>query len=61
VTHDGGRSLQLSRLQAASSGHERALSPVGWNRVRTIGTMPIAAIIILLLGAFLSLKAYGRE
>ena len=37
------------------------LAEIAIPAVHTTGVMPIAAIIILLLGAFLSLKAYGRE
>lgn len=51
---------------AALGGLSRILFPsrlagIAMQVVHTTGAMPIAAIIILLLGAFLSLKAYGRE
>lgn len=37
------------------------LAGVAMRSVETTGVMPMAAIIILLLGAFLSFKAYRRE
>jgi len=37
------------------------LAEIALRAVHTTGVMPAAAIIILVLGAFLSLKAYGRE
>jgi hypothetical protein len=48
------------------SGLSRILFPsrlagIAMRAVHTTGVMPITAIIILLLGAFLSLKAYGGE
>ena len=51
---------------AVLSGLSRILFPsrlagIAMRAVHTTGVMPITAIIILLLGAFLSLKAYGGE
>ena len=37
------------------------LAEIAMRAVHTTGVMPVAAIIILVLGAFLSLQAYGRE